>query len=358
MSLRIIRIAAALAGCVLLMVGCIRRSELTPDPEPTVTPVRFSGRSLLIQDDATKGSPLKTGTAFSNTDDPIAVFGWHAEGSGEKWVFDNQSVTIVGNLVGEYTPVRVWAWQDTVTDYYDFLATYPYRANLSYTKSVDTATQTTAVQVDYNAKEAQYDLMSAGTRRRISANPADNTADVPLVFSHQLCAIQVVIHNDSESKPFTLNYVQFKLLMVSGTLQLQLKDDIFTSNWLSTGRDLEGALFPVTPATAIASGGTYDVPATGQYNLLPPQALNPLGTVPALELSFTYKDLLDADHTESPSIPLQTIKDGSDTPITSWEAGHKYVYHIYIRVDGGVRVNVITTDWDPVDARTPGIMIQ
>lgn len=354
MSLRIIRIAAALAGCVLLMVGCIRRSELTPDPEPTTaTPVRFAGRSLLIQDDATKGAPLKTGTEFINADGPIGVFGWHAEGTGEKWIFDNQSVTIVGSLIGEYNPLRFWAWQDTATDYYDFLAVYPYLENLSYTKSVDAATQTTTVQVDYNAKEAQYDLMSAGTRRRISVDPTANTADVPLEFGHQLCAIQVVIHNDSKLESFTLNYVRFKLLMVSGTLQLQLKNDSFTSSWPSTGRDLGSELFRVDPATAISPTGTYTVPATGEYNLLPPQGLDPLGVAPALELSFTY----NTDHTESPSIPLKTIKDGNDTPITSWAAGRKYVYHIYIRVDGGVKVNVITTDWDPVNAKTPGIMI-
>ena len=354
MSLRIIRIAAALAGCVLLLAGCIRRSELTPDPEPTTaTPVRFAGRSLLIQDDATKGAPLKTGTEFNNTDGPIGVFGWHAEGAGEKWIFDNQSVQIVGSLIGEYSPLRFWNWQDTATDYYDFLAVYPYRANLSYSKSVDTATQTTTVLVDYNAKEAQYDLMSAGTRRQISADPAANIAAVPLVFGHQLCAIQVVIHNDSKLESFTLNYVQFMSLMVSGTLQLQLKNDSFTSSWPSTGRDVSGALFPVNPQTTLSPGGTYTIPATGEYNLLPPQGLDPLGVAPALELSFTY----NTNHTESLSIPLKTIKDGNDTPITSWAVGRKYVYHIHIRVDGGVKVNVITTEWDPVNAKTPGIMI-
>ena len=363
MSLRIIRIAAALAGCVLLLAGCIRRSELTPDPEPTATPVRFAGRSLLIQDDATKGATPKEGTAFVNTDEPIAVFGCHAEGTGEKWVFENQSVTIFGSLVGEYTPTRFWAWQDTATDYYDFLATYPYRENLSYTKSVNTTSKTTTLQVEYNAKTDQYDLMSAGTRRRISDDPDANTAVVPFTFSHQLCAVKVNIKNESENNSFTLNYVRFKNLMVTGTLELRLwvddskitDKDSFSSRWISTGRDITTDLFPVTDAGTIDHGATYSVPTGTDYNLLPPQDLEPLGINPVLELSFTYGS--NPATTVSPSIPLKTIETSNGTAITAWEAGRKYIYNINIRVDGGVKVNVITTDWDPVNAKTPGIMI-
>ena len=55
-------------------------------------------------------------------------------------------------------------------------------------------------------------------------------------------------------------------------------------------------------------------------------------------------------------ISLKTILDGNSSAITSWEAGKKYTYHIYIRM-GGIYVNVITTQWDPVSAETPGLQI-
>ena len=49
---------------------------------------------------------------------------------------------------------------------------------------------------------------------------------------------------------------------------------------------------------------------------------------------------------------------GDDTPITSWERGVKYTYEISMRLDGGVLVNVVTTDWDTVEAETPGLLIE
>ena len=49
----------------------------------------------------------------------------------------------------------------------------------------------------------------------------------------------------------------------------------------------------------------------------------------------------------------------SDTPITSWAAGTKYIYEISMRLDGGVLVTVETTDWgETIEAETPGLLIQ
>lgn len=361
MSFRIIRIVAVLAGCILFTAGCIQRSQLVPEPVEEVEPIGFSARSTLLRDDATKGASIKTGTNFSGDDEPIAVFGWHAEDTGAKWVFDNQQVGFNG-AVWTYTPIKSWNWKPGTTDYYDFLATFPYRGGLSYSKSVDPATQTTTVLVDYNAKEEQYDLMSAGMRRRVSDSPAANMAVVPLVFEHKLCAVKVCITNDSETRHFVLNYLNFRNLMVTGTLQLQLRtnagEDAFSSEWVSTGRDIGGELFKEDPGQELApGGGSYRFPGDPQYNLLPPQNLDPLGISPTLELSFTYDVPGNPAHTVVSSIPLKTIEDSDGTAITSWVAGHKYIYNISIRVDGGVKVIVETTDWEPVEARTPGIMI-
>ena len=47
----------------------------------------------------------------------------------------------------------------------------------------------------------------------------------------------------------------------------------------------------------------------------------------------------------------------SDSYITSWEPGRKYIYEIHIRLGGGINVTVSVTDWETVPAETPGLTI-
>ena len=61
---------------------------------------------------------------------------------------------------------------------------------------------------------------------------------------------------------------------------------------------------------------------------------------------------------KSPEILLKNICDKvQGTPIISWEPDVKYTYEIDLRVDGGVQVNVVTTQWENVTGQTPGILI-
>ena len=61
------------------------------------------------------------------------------------------------------------------------------------------------------------------------------------------------------------------------------------------------------------------------------------------------------------SILLKSIQkdpfNGDSTPVDVWEPGLRYTYHISIRLDGGVQVFVVTTDWDDIYSETPGVMI-
>ena len=101
MQNRIIRIALALGGCILLTAGCIRRSDLGSDG----TPIGFAAGSTLLRDDATKAGTLKTGNQFT-TGDKIAVFGWHDAIGG--FIFNDQPVELKSSGRWEYAPVQPW----------------------------------------------------------------------------------------------------------------------------------------------------------------------------------------------------------------------------------------------------------
>ena len=190
---------AALVLTLALSGGCQRLIN----PGADSGTISFATSSLQLSTGVTKGGTTKEGTTFSTDgSDSFAVFGWHAEAEeGEKWIFDNEEVTC--GAISEdrnttsYTPLQPWEWGNSATDYYDFIAFYKWVDGV-YTKSANP----TFVRVPYDATVAQYDLLAAAARRKGDA--PDPNAIVPLTFRHLLCAIKVVVYNDSEGKDFTL----------------------------------------------------------------------------------------------------------------------------------------------------------
>ena len=78
--------------------------------------------------------------------------------------------------------------------------------------------------------------------------------------------------------------------------------------------------------------------------------------MPRLNVGFTANDT-----PLTPSILLKDIqrtKYDTEDPITVWEPGIRYTYHIGIRLDGGIVVRVVTTEWDEIEAETPGLLIE
>ena len=376
MSLRIIRIAAALAGCVLLMAGCIRRSELTPDPEPAADiPVRFEAGSLLLRDDAnTKAGTVIEGTAFPSGTS-LSVFGWHKASSSFITFGTTIPVTKVENL-WTYAPTQSWEWDSENDDYYDFLAVYPYKADRTFTTEGNAPR--TSVSFVFNAKTEQADLMAAGVRRRfdeVGPPPGNEALDpcrlVDLTFAHQLCAVQVEIQNISLEQDITLKSVYFKNLIFSGALKLTIDNSGYATSWSQLARTSE-SLFGKTDINTVlyhagstSGSSNYICPPDNQQNqeqwdLMIPQSLGQaVGGDPTLYISYSYQQGSDppVDVNNFP-VPLSDIlNEQTRTPIGTWLAGTKYTYEIRIRIGGGVEVNVYTTQWDIVPAETPGLQI-
>lgn len=352
-SLAVLVLTLALSG------GCQRM----PEPDAGSGTISFSTRSLQLTTGVTKGGTTKEGTNFADDGtDSLAVFGWHSEGEGDKWIFVNQEVTC-GTVTDSrnetsYDPAQPWEWANNTTDYYDFIAFYKWKSG-SYTKSASPTT----VSVPYDATVEQYDLMAAGMRRLGSA--ADPIEIVPLTFRHLLCAVKVIVYNDSDAKNFTLTDLHFKGLVVSDEAVLSLTPPSTVSvNWidpaLNTNSELFGFDCGEDPGITVHygnSGNSYSWPdgeeGNGNYNLLVPQTLTASAK---LEMDYWYSNGGIKERTLS--LGLSTVPNETDGRLlTTWAAGRKYEYQIHIRVDGGVVVTVITTEWDPVEAQTHGIML-
>jgi len=332
--------------------GCQRLA----DPDAGRGTIRFNASSLQLSTGSTKGGTTVEGTTFAtNETDHFAVFGWHADGDGEKWIFDNQKVTC-GALSDarnktSYDPSQPWEWANNTTDYYDFLAFYKWKSGV-YTKSINP----TSVHVLYDATDEQYDLMAAGMRRA-GTDEETREAIVPLTFQHLLCAVKVVVYNDSREKSFTLKKLHFKGLVVSDEAVLSLTPPSTVSvSWIDPALNTVGELFGFNSDKTITAGGSVSWPdggVNGNYNLLVPQTLT---AAARLEMDFQYDN--DGTKNSSLSLSLSTVPNETDGRLlTTWAAGYKYEYQIHIRVDGGVVVTVITTEWDSVEAQTHGIML-
>lgn len=337
----IIRIAAA--ACTLsLLAGCTAR--LDPAEEKVIS---FHAGNALLRDDAnTKGGTLKT--AFEEND---LFFVWGAKTISQSHspIFIGQGVSYNGT-VWTYSPLCFW---DSNTNRYDFLA-------ISGPSSASNVTCTPSslplqASLTYSPTSSQYDLMAACTERSDGS-----TSPVNLDFHHLLSAVSVVVYNDSPSQSITLNSYKFKNLCTQATLTLEQDGNTPQSGWGSFSYDSNMVLGDdPNPDAALASGGTY-YPTSTVTDFMIPQALNLVGSaLPTLVIDYTYQEAGDPEPTNVVTqIRLQDIKIlGSDEAITLWQSGVRYNYEIHIRMGGGIRVHVITTEWEVVDAETPGLMI-
>ena len=349
--------------------GCTRQ----PLPERDGGEIRFGAGAVQLEE--TKGSYpqsiLDQRTSFE-TGDEIAVYAWHQY----EWqqVFDDRVddravVTCVDPTVDNwtYTDKKKWGWHDN--DYYDFLAITQKVGGAplapgSVTTIAPTSGSTFSLSVPYDARRDHYDLMMAGTRRRVT--DADPSAVVRLDFRHMLSAVRVVFYRDPGSQKYVVTSYGFSDLIVAANIvwgwdetdkvcKVSL-DDTEHSHQVHFGFDREED----TPwmydylFVDYYNPGNYD--SAYHYDLLIPQNLDSADS-PSLVVKL-HDNTNNTEQPEPDPIPLKDIKiKGTDTPITAWEPGKVYTYEIHIMLNGGVLVNVITTEWDEVEAQTPGLMI-
>ena len=351
----IIHIAAA-ACALFLWEGCARKAVPEPDGKNTIG---FNVETLLLKDDV----PTKAGT-FKEGDfevgDKIAVYGRRHGNNQTSDVFNGTIVEKKSASEWEYSPLKAWYWL-TEGDYYDFLGVYPTGKG---TSRMDVPGNL-AIQTHYSMGYSNYDLMYALYRRY--GNDSDRIATVPLDFLHALCAVKIVFENDSNGSGITINSYEFTNMVVDAYAKATI-DGIGQPEitWINTARN-SSAVRRVEPgALLVGKNDSGNHSYEGPFDFMIPTALNATSNgvandeahMPHLTVRFTPTGQSEIET----SILLKDIQrnplKGDTTPVDVWESGVRYTYHISIRLDGGVQITVITTEWDHVYAETPGVLIE
>ena len=352
MQKNIIRIGLALAGCILLAAGCIQRGSL----EPSGTPIGFSAGSALLRDDDTKSGTLKTGPQF-DPGDQISVYGWHA--GPRQLVFDDQLVEYEGAGQWTYSPVRSWEWQGA-GDSYDFLAIHHYQTADPHPSAV--VSPRLIVSQLYHVSD-NYDLMMAGVRRSYGEDSRNRA--VALNFQHMCSAVRIIVYNDSEEADFTLNAYAFKNIAFQATARAQINDGDVSFDWAGAQRVAATEVGGASAIGQTVAHGSASPGYTSPFDLMIPMNLDDelgagTGHWPSLVLRFTQ----DGESLEEErEVNLKDIfrlganEEETQEPLLRWERGAVYTYKIHVRLDGGIVVHVETTDWDVVEAETPGLLI-
>jgi len=395
-----------LLGLILIPWSCTRTQEQEPQTiEGEDGAIRFDPAVAMVRDDDTK-STMINGVNTGGHSNSFRVFcrrvgeGKHNllfgdDGTQVTW---NESAT--GSSKWEYSPLSYWYWI-SVTNYYDFLAAmYPRPAAQEAVRMLDELSGeeipgNLAIKKAY-ALSDDYDLMMAGTRRT-GADFEKRTVKVPLTFQHMLCAVRVVVTNESTATNLTLTSVKFDNIIQSAYAKVTidaLGEPEFS--WIDTQRtNADKAVF--SGSQALNYGGdryepaSYDLLIPGDLSVAIDGSLEPKvpkredykndaayntamtayntaltafeAQLPRLKITYTTAN---PDPTGDPivhapdPIVLRNVKQarfGSADTIPEWEPGIKYTYNVSIRLDGGVIVTVITSEWDEIIAETPGILI-
>ncbi|MBR6457476.1 MAG: fimbrillin family protein [Bacteroidales bacterium] len=367
-------------GALLLSAGCSR--GLDPTPESAGGGAIGFTAEVILSGDETKSGTLNEATAFTDGQQ-FRVYGRRIGEGRNTRVFGNDGTLVAYEDNGtpansaddywEYTPLSYWYWVNQ-SNYYDFLAVYPDPDGAGQSERMTDGAGNDipgniAVQKSYaitlngsGVLQPGTDLLMAGTRRT-GANVANRTDKVPLTFQHMLSAVKVVVSNVSDGTDLTLNSVAFHNIIHSAKAKVTIDATGAPEfSWIDTQRRRD-TVYVRTSATAITAGSTFDPAA---YDLLIPAdltvaidgSLNPeFDQLPHLILTFT-PDGGDPIEKSIALTDVQRSRYGTDDPLLEWEPGRKYCYNISIRLDGGVLVTVITTDWEDIAAETPGLLIE
>lgn len=352
-------------GALLLAGGCARMQEPVV-PESAGMAIGFNAGITLISEQGTK-STLNTNATFSSGQQ-FRVYGRRLGEGKNTRVFGNTGTLVEWDGTDwNYSPTSYWYWVNQ-SNYYDFLAVYPDPDGSGQSQRMtDEAGNdipgNLAVTKSYSLTD-NYDLLMAGTRRS-GANPETRTDKVPLVFHHMLSAVKVIVTNESDARSLTLNSIKFDNLIQRAKAKVTIDATGQPEfSWIDTQRKSDEVVVYTNSSDPdlTTSDRTYDPAA---YDLFIPAdltvaidgSLNPTpDKLPHLIINFTP----DGDSPIERAIPLTDIQKSrfaTDDPLLEWEPGRKYTYNINIRLDGGVLITVITTEWEPVAAETPGLLI-
>lgn len=335
----------SILGSLLLTGGCARK--LTQDTAPGV--IGFGADCSPLQVSVTKG--IKDEFA---TNDYFFVYGAETANSRTS-IFDDVQVDLKNGGFWSYTdhtdPVP---WNDEAAQY-DFLGIYG-PSDASGITCTPASSNPIMASLHYDSAN-QYDLMAA-CNRRASVAGSMNTEKVPMEFHHLLSAVSVVVYNDSPEGNVKLYSYEFRNLVVESDVEITQRTSspyYPSSSWPSNRvKNISSELFKWMPESGQTLEPDSYSTTSNRWTLMIPQDLNELANAPLLKVSYEYNDNGNTIDTPIPFKNIQT-KNGED--ILEWQGGYKYIYEIHICFGGGVRVNVITSQWDSEYAGTPGLII-
>ena len=375
----IISLAALLLAAFTF--GSCSRAAYPGDSSVTEGAITFrAGIELTHSDPSTKA--LNTNTAFSEGDQ-FTVFGRRTgEGRNTRIFYKDDAPDPSGNFQGvtvtrgasewTYSPLSYWYWVNE-SNFYDFIAVHPHNAPAErMMEDGEDIPGYMAVKSQYTISTDSHDLLMAATRRQ--GHVADRTAPVNLVFNHMLCAVKVIVTNESTDTDLTLTSVSVNNIIQSAYAKMTIDSGGNPEYyWIDSQRT--GANVSIfTGSEELEPDENYatefhllipgDLADTIDGSLAPEEGDADYETkleayeskVPRLNVGFTVNDT-----PLTPSILLKDIqrtKYDTEDPITVWEPGIRYTYHIGIRLDGGIIVRVVTTKWDEIEAETPGLLIE
>lgn len=359
---RVTFILAAVCTLTLsTLAGCVKTFDPAPEQD---NPIQFQAGagSLLLNDDAPSTKAVLTDDfADGNT---FAVFGERVISGEKTTVFGGTNgVTVTADdddndpltpLVWSYSPARLWYWEST-GDWYDFAAFSPAGKGTIRMNIVGNI----AISTHYDITTEDYDLLGTAYRRRGSVQ--DPYGTIPLSFSHLGSAVRVRVLNNSETSSVTVDRIKFKNLVVEGDSKITLDQFGNTeASWINTERNTTDVrVLEPSPTASIAAGSNYESP----FWIMIPQRLDQAaaagGLVSDMPTLLLYYTPSSSAIQKTVSITLKDVcPRNSNTPISSWAMGTKYTYDISMRLDGGVLVNITTTDWgETIEAETPGLLI-
>lgn len=228
-----------------------------------------------------------------------------------------------------YSPVRYWPYNGVM----NFRAYYPMTANVHDASGL-------AMIMSYDATKEDYDLMVACEERDIVN---EGKGVVELSFKHALAAVSVqVVADEGLTRTYTLKESNFTGLYSKGVLTFDNDPAVaseLTACWAVSTREKTHEFGLWSGEHTLAATDTRDF-----FSLMLPQEIN--GTSIAVADRTTLHLLIDVGDGE---IVIDKV-----LPNIVWESGKKYIYKVTMTADSEVALEVVTTEWDVVDALSGG----
>lgn len=357
---RIIRIAAALSGCILFATGCVRREALDTDSEA----IRFTAGATLLRDDAL---PTKTNSPLS---EPVifGVFSYLQSGtvgSPGSWnnnrtpnFMFNLGVTFNGSSY-TYSPTRFWPSPGNTLS---FWAYSPWVA----TPDLRVANSNNAFTSNSKKLPDIHLTVDGHTDYRITnlvKNLDTNSGTVNLPFNHTLSLIDVYADKDDVSGHYTvtLKSVRFDGLYMTGLLRWNSSPN--TWDWASLSGSRQNVTVwadnPNTDSDNVILAHSSDnahssailLNSTSQTKLmLLPQSLSDDACRLHVEFTLSYTthdDVLDEDipHNVDTSRDVYLRDVFENLPSVTWIKNTRYTLTITISPNKPILFTVTWSDW-------------